>query len=143
MIRVAFRYKDPRFFSRAVCLLQGGDSAHCEIAWKWENDTHICVSASFLDGGVRTKSINMSKEKWRIYEMQGSPELVRAWLFRNEGAPYDVLGLMGFIFRRIKGWRNAWFCSEVAAEVLGLPDPWRYDLNLLESICIRYGTRVN
>jgi hypothetical protein len=64
------------------------------------------------------------------------------WAKENNGAPYDILGLLGFVIRRVKGWRNAWFCSEVAANGLGLPAPWRYDLNLLESVCIRFGKKV-
>lgn len=142
MIRVAFRYNDKRLFARAVCLLQGGDSAHCEVAWAWAEQLHECVSASFLDGGVRAKSIEMPADKWRIYELSGSDLLVADWLVAHRGQGYDVLGLLGFVFRRIKGWAKRWFCSEAAADMLGLPDPWRYDLALLESVCRRFGTRV-
>jgi len=142
VIRIAFRYNDSRLLSRLVCFVQGGDSAHCETAWQWEHHDHRCVSASWVDGGVRAKEIHMPPEKWRIYEIPGSSQVVLAWAQANQLAPYDYLGLFGFVIRRIKGWRNAWFCSEVAAELLGLPDPHRYDLALLESVCQRFGTRI-
>jgi len=142
VIRVAFRYGDRRPFARFVCLVQGGDVAHCEVAWSWVGQEHECVSSSFLDGGVRNKSIALPPEKWRIYEMPGGLVAVADWVARHQGEGYDVLGLLGFVFRRIKGWTKRWFCSEAAADMLGLPDPWRYDLALLESVCRRFGTRI-
>lgn len=142
MIRVAFRYDDKRIFARLVCLVQGGDSAHCEAAWYWEGEAHKCVSASWVDGGVRGKEIVMPPEKWRIYEMPIKSDLALQWLVVNKGMPYDFLGLLGFFIRRISGIRKAWFCSEAVADMIGLPDPHRYDLALLESVCQRFGTRV-
>lgn len=142
MIRVAFRYNDKRLFARAVCLLQGGDSAHCEAAWSWDGLLHECVSSSLLDGGVRGKAIDLVPGKWRIYELPGSYTAVTNWLELHKGERYDILGLLGFVFRRIKGWLRAWFCSEVVADIMQLPEPWRYDLALLESVCARFGRRV-
>lgn len=143
MIRIAFRYNDPRIFARLVCLLQGGDSAHCEVSGEWLGDQHKCVSASFLDKGVRRKWIDMPASKWRIYEFAGAtPDDVEAYLSANDGEGYDWLGLMGFVIRRIKGFARRKFCSEVGADIMGLPDPWRYDLALLESVCARFGRRI-
>lgn len=142
MIRIAFRYGDTRLFARLVCLFQGGDSAHCEVSVRQVADVHECISASWMDGGVRAKTMPLPADKWRIYEVPGDPMAAIAWLHAHDGSPYDSLGLLGFIWRRIKGWRGAWFCSEVAAEILGLTDPWRYDLALLESVCIKLGRRT-
>ena len=143
MIRIAFRYGDSRIFARLVCLLQGGDSAHCEVAYAWAGRVHQCVSASFLDGGVRQKTLALDPAKWRVYEAEGEPTEVLAWLRRHDAERYDWLGLLGFAIRRIKGWSNRKFCSEACADILGLPDPYRYDLALLESVCARYGKRVD
>jgi hypothetical protein len=142
MIRIAFRYGDPRIFARLVCLLQGGDSAHCEVSVRQVADVHECISASFLDGGVRLKTMPLPPEKWRIYELPGDPIAALAWFDAHDGSPYDLLGLAGFVWRRIKGLRDAWFCSEAAADMIGLRDPWRYDLALLESVCHKLGRRV-
>ena len=142
MIRIAFRYDDKRIFARLVCLVQGGDSAHCEVADDWNDGNYDCVSASWLDGGVRSKIITMTPEKWRIYELPIDNDRVIEWYAVNKGMPYDSLGLLGFFIRRISGIRKAWFCSEVAADIIGLSEPHRYDLALLESVCARFGTRV-
>lgn len=142
MIRVAFRYGDKRIFARGVCLLQGGDSAHCEVAVAWNQNWHECISSSFLDKGVRRKNIELVPSKWRVYEMDVSVAVAEKWYAQNKGAGYDLLGLAGFVIRRIKGWMKKKFCSECGAEIIGLPDPWRYDLALLESVCARFGRRV-
>jgi len=143
MIRVAFRYKDTRLLARLICLVQGGDTAHCEVAHQWDGGiSYTCVSASWVDSGVREKRISLYPSKWRIYELPVEKAKVVDWFYSNKGKPYDLLGLMGFFIRRIRGSKKAWFCSEVAADILGLPEPHRYDLNLMESVCHRFGIRI-
>jgi hypothetical protein len=141
IVRIAFRYDDKRLFSRLVCLLRGGDSAHCEVAWKWDGLTHDCISASFLDGGVRQKVIPMPADKWRIYEIDAAT-LPGDWFRLNVGAGYDVLGLIGIVFPPANHAAQRWFCSEVAADILGLRDPQIFDLRNLEAVCARFGKRV-
>lgn len=140
-VRVAFRHADRRLFARLVCLLRGGDSAHCEVAWAWQGEAHRCVSASFLDGGVRGKQIDMPACKWRIYEIEAVRDPV-AWCADNSGAGYDVAGLLGIVFPPLGHARRRWFCSEVAAHLIGLATPHIYDLRTLESVCARFGRRV-
>lgn len=143
MIRVAFRYGDKRLFSILACFFQRYDSAHCEVAYNWSGTLHNCVSSSFLDHGVRAKDIDMPADKWRIYEIDEPQENVLEYLEYNDDCKYDVLGLFGFIIsRRIRGSRRKKFCSETGAEIIGLSDPWRYDLALLESYCAKVGRRV-
>ncbi len=145
-LQIAFRYGDRRLFSRMVCALQGGDSAHCEMSVFRDHlprhVEHHCISASFLDKGVRFKTMPLPSDKWRIYEMPQEATGAIEWLRAHDNDGYDWLGLLGFVVRRIKGARNRRFCSEAAAEVIGLADPWRYDLTLLESVCARFGHRV-
>jgi hypothetical protein len=43
------------------------------------------------------------------------------------GDRYDVLGLLGFVWRRQTGTQSKWFCSEAVAAMLGFPEPWRFD----------------
>lgn len=136
MIRVCFRYDDRRLFSRAVCLVRGGDSAHCEVAHDWISDRHACVSASFLDGGVRGKTIDMPAKKWRIYEGPGDRVEVLAWLSANDGCWYDVPGLLGFIWPLLRHVRRWWFCSEACARLaFKHPRPHRIDVRDLEWMC--------
>lgn len=141
IVRIAFRYGDTRLFSRLVCLLRGGDSAHCEVAINEFDGSYWCVSASFLDGGVRGKDMPLPPEKWRIYEIEAEHDPF-VWMQRHEGAGYDVPGLLGIVLPPIGHSRKRWFCSEVAAAILGLREPHIYDLRTLEAVCARYGTRV-
>lgn len=142
MIRVAFRYGDKsRIFSRFVCLVQGGDCAHTEISMRCVADVHECVSASWLDGGVRVKTMRLPADKWRIYRIDGDPDAAMAWAVAHAGEGYDLLGLLGFVFRRIKGWAKLWWCSECNADIIGLQDSWRYDPALLESVVAHTGVR--
>lgn len=140
-VRVAFRYGDTRLFSRLVTLLRGGDSAHCEVAWMWDGAEHECLSASFLDGGVRLKQIVMPPDRWRVYEVTAEHDPV-AWHEQHDGAGYDLLGLLGIVLPTFGHSRKRFFCSEVVASVLGLREPHIFDLRTLESVCARYGTRV-
>lgn len=145
-LQIAFRFGDRRWFASLVCALRGGDSAHCEMSVLRDRLTreveHHCISASFLDDGVRFKTMPLPVEKWRIYEMPQDSTSAIEWLREHDGDKYDWLGLLGFMARWIRGRSNRRFCSEAAAEVLGLPDPFRYDLALLESVCSRFGRRV-
>ena len=144
MVRVAFRYGDSRLFSRAVCWFRGGDSAHCEVALDWDHATGeaLCFSSSFLDGGVRQKRMPLPPEKWRVYELDVEDLRVWGWFFENNGAGYDILGLFGFVWRPVRGWLGKWFCSEAAAAMIGLANPEAFDLVLLESVCQRFGRRM-
>lgn len=136
MIRICFRYGDSRWFARLVCLLRGGDSAHCETAHRWVGDVYDCVSSSWMDGGVRGKIIEMPRQKWRVYEVPGSPDDVRRWLVDHAGEKYDWLGLFGFVLPfRIPGFLRRWFCAESSADHMWLPRPVIWDLVLLESVC--------
>lgn len=141
-VRVAFRYGDRRLFARLVCWLRGGDSAHCEVASVWtETGLHHCVSSSWLDGGVRGKWMPLPADKWRVYEIEATTDPL-AWLAEHRDQGYDRLGLLGILWPRLGHSRRRWFCSETAGDVVGLPEPQIFDLRTLESVCQRFGTRV-
>lgn len=136
MIRICFRYGDTRLFARLVCLLRGGDSAHCETAHRWAADVYDCVSSSWMDGGVRGKLITMAHQKWRVYEVPGSPDDVRRWLVDHAGEGYDWLSFFGYgVLRRLSGSSRRKTCAKVAADLMWLRDPHRWDLFDLESVC--------
>lgn len=140
-IRAAFRYNDTRVFPRVVTLLRGGDSAHCEIAHAWAGQRHECVSSSFLDGGMRGKSIDMPAAKWRIYELQAFLHPLD-YLREFDDAGYDVLGLLGILLPPLGHSPRRRFCSEVGAEIVGLQQPHLFDLRTFESVCALLGSRV-
>lgn len=136
MILIAFRHSDKRIFARTVTTLRGGDSAHCEVAVPLDVDgraMHLCVSASFLDGGVRGKVIDLSNAaKWRVYRWTGPHLDPLAWLREHDSAHYDLRGLIGILAPPVGHDRTKRFCSEVIAELLMLPEPHSYDLVAIE-----------
>ncbi len=145
MILIAFRHSDTRIFARGVTLLRGGDSAHVEAAVPVQG-VHLCVSASFLDGGVRGKVIDINDPaKWRVYRWTGPHIDPLVWLQANDGAHYDLRGLLGILAPPVGHSRSKRFCSEAVAEMLMLPYPETYDLVQLERFLIasEYAERVN
>lgn len=139
---VAFRFNDPRPLSRLVAWWQRSDASHCEVVLAVQGDVHLCASSSWLDGGVRAKSIWLEPAKWRLYDLPRDEAFARAWFDQHRGERYDLLGLLGFTFRRVKGWLRAWWCSEACAAMAGVAEPWRYDVATFESLCAALGRRV-
>jgi hypothetical protein len=99
------------------------------------------VSASFLDGGVRGKSIEMPASKWRIYALQAAKHPLD-YLLKFDGAGYDVLGLLGIVLPPLGHSQRRRFCSEAGAEIVGLQQPHLFDLRTFESVCALLGSRV-
>ncbi len=135
MILIAFRHSDTRIFSRIVTGLRGGDSAHVESAIPSLGDRlSLCVSSSFMDGGVRGKVIDLTDpHKWRVYQWTGEHADIMKWLRVHYKAKYDKRGLIGILAPAVGHSRSRRFCSEAVAEHLRLPDPHTYDLVALEN----------
>ena len=138
MILIAFRHSDTRLFARTVTFFRGGDSAHCEAALPlYAEGMHLCVSASFLDDGVRGKVIDIRNPgKYRVYRYTGPHLDPLVWLKDNDKAKYDLRGLIGILAPRVGHDRTKRFCSEAVAEMLKLSDPHSYDLAALERYLI-------
>lgn len=136
-IKVAF-YKYPKtkpFYSTALnrltCWWTRGEYSHVEVILAEANGVYTCGSSSARDGGVRIKDMPLPTVKWDIVEVHGDIDAVRAWFEREAGRKYDYLAWLGFLFRRMKGSANRWFCSEAIADCLGYRDAWRFDPNTL------------
>lgn len=139
---VAFRFNDRRLLSRLIAWWQRSDASHCEVVLTQSGGVTTCASASWLDGGVRAKTIDLTADKLRLYDVPGDIAHAQRWLVRHQGQGYDFLCLLGFAFRRITGSRGRWICSEACAAMLGLRQPWRYDVAALETLCACFGRRV-
>jgi hypothetical protein len=139
-LRVAFRYGDRRLFARLVCLVRGGDSAHVEAADHLAGDMHKCISASFVDKGVRPKDIWLTHKKWRVYQTDIPAERAYAWLARNDHRGYGWLRLVRFLFPFFRPNVGGPICTIAVGEILGLPDAECHDLRSLESaVRLRWG----
>lgn len=133
---IGFRHSDNRLYPKLVTWLRGGTSAHCEsaVADGGGSRLSLCVSASFMDRGVRGKVIDMSDpHKWRVYLWTLGHEDLMDWLRRNYNVKYDVRGNLGILAPRVGHNKTKKFCSEAVAEHLQLVDPHTWDPARLES----------
>lgn len=110
----------------------GSTYSHCELVIGG-----VCYSASFMDGGVRAKQIDLGSGRWDVIDVPWADELRVADFFaRTKGRPYDWHGIFGSqLFNRGSHDPNRWFCSEWCGEALGIPHPeTRSPKTLLELI---------
>ena len=134
MIQVAFYKGRKRVFNRLVSWWLRGPYSHCELVLQTSPDgVSLCASASFMDGGVRVKNIVLDPEHWDLVMVEGSPATAWQWAASHEEDGYDLLGLLGFVWRRQADDQSKWFCSEAVAAMLGLPKPWRFDPMVLHA----------
>jgi len=127
-MQVAFYKGRNRLFNRLVSWYLRGPYSHTELILAIDlQGVATCASASFLDGGVRVKTMRLDPDHWDILPVSGERVKAWSWLADHERQGYDVLGLLGFFWRRQIGSQSRWFCSEAIAAMLGWPDPWRLD----------------
>jgi hypothetical protein len=140
VLHVAFRYGDTRLFARLVCLIRGGDSAHCEGAFPTgDGEGWLCVSSSWVDGGPRHKLMPLPPDKWRVYRTDLPPGEAVEWLERQKGG-YGWWKLIRFALPFIRPSFGGPICTEAVAQMLGLGHSDSWDLRTLEAaIRWRYG----
>lgn len=139
-MKVAFYKARRTLFDTIVRLWTRAPYSHCELVLNHvAGDEYTCVSSSFRDGGVRIKVITLEPDRWDIVDVPFDvhPQEPYAWVFRHRDEGYDAWGLLGFVFRPIQGEPQSWFCSEAVADILGFPDPWRFDLATLFAVLTR------
>ena len=132
-----------RFTDGLTRILTRGRYSHCEIAIRLAGQSsepqYECYSASLRDGGVRLKTMPLPGNKWDLIDLSTDP-LLAARLFTvwqlTRTKPYDLTGAFGVVFKFREN-PQRWFCSEWCAEVLGLPDSWRFSPNDLAAILRR------
>lgn len=128
MVKVAFYKGRKKLFNILTSWWLRGKYSHCELIVKENPDgSCVCLSSSFMDGGVRKKNIYLNPELWDIVEVQGDLDYALEWFNAHEGQPYDVLGLSGFVLRVLGQSKSRWFCSEAIAEMLKIENSWRFD----------------
>lgn len=117
-------------YSRLVRWWGRGPYSHVELVFAGD----IAASASFIDGGVRLKQIQFDPDHWDFIDLPDALEDdARRWFVDRIGEKYDIAGNIRFIFPPMRDGRRKWFCSEAIAAALKIPDPWRYEPNVLAS----------
>lgn len=124
-MKIAFYKAKTKLFNKLVSWWTDGPYSHCEVIFS----DGMCASSSFLDGGVRFKSINIDYLHWDIIELPNIDEnAVRNWYTNNLGKKYDVLGLLS-VLSPVKDDKNKYFCNESIGAAMGIRDPWRFSPN--------------
>lgn len=143
-MQLAFYRGKTRLFNILTAWWTRGPFSHCELIVGYDDKGFAeCWSASFMDGGVRRKMIELDPAHWVIVPATLSPEdeaAAVAWFAEHNGKKYDTLGLVGFLWRPFSGSDSKWFCSEALAAALGFQDSWRFCPNTLHASVTRKAT---
>lgn len=126
-LRVAFYIGQERIFNRSVCWWLSGPFSHTELILDEDDGLCRCASSSFQDDGVRVKWMSLNPDHWVFLDIDADYVFADKWFRDHRGEDYDVLGLLGFVWRRGTGDRTKHVCSAAIAAALGFPDPWRFD----------------
>ncbi len=112
----------------AIRLVTGGRYSHVELiagAAK-HGAVSICLSSSGRDGGVREKPILLKPESWDLVELPICAEEPAQFIRDRIGAGYDYTGiLLSQLLHLGRHDQTRWFCSEICAAALGMPEPQR------------------
>ena len=135
-MRVAFYKGKKRLFNRLVAWWTNGPYSHVELVLP----DGYSYTSSFMDGGVRRKYINFAESNWDLLDIGELTQLatVEKNIYKMQGMGYDVLGLVGFVVRKVKDSKKKVFCSEFVMQALGFEDAWRFDPNTAYSVLRQY-----
>ncbi|WP_343560424.1 hypothetical protein [Kiloniella sp. b19] len=134
MTYLAFYKGTGKWWNKLIRLWTRGPYSHCEIVTSKPNSwrkTAQSLSASEWDGGVRKKTIDFTTDNWDLIPV--AIDCDRLSQAKGEiGAKYDWVGILfSQILPLSREHPDKWFCSELAAFVIGLPDPHHFSPNSL------------
>lgn len=123
-----------RFKDWIIRKITKGDYSHCEIAVK-KNGFYQCYTASFREGGVRQKVINLNDGKWDLIELKNVHEQqIKTYFAETKGKPYDWQGVLG-IALGVKEKQDKYFCSEWCFNLIkNSNEGWRFSPNDLSAM---------
>lgn len=113
-----------------------GHVSHVELVAGFNEDgLAYCISASGLDGGVRTKWIRLKLARWDVVKIEDHIKIDIEIMEKNIGKKYDFRGILTSQFLNLRRHNpEKWFCSEICAASLGLPNPASYSPQDLKDI---------
>jgi len=101
--------------------------------WTFSRHSHgelciddVCYSSSGMDGGVRSKIIDIHSGRWDSYPLYGADkEKALAWFKKNKGKRYDWPGIVSWVIIVVKHHPDRFVCFEAIGEMLGIENPHR------------------
>jgi len=128
-MKLAFYVGPGTFWDRMVRIATWSRFSHVEMIFG-ESGGGTWFSSSPRDGGVRFKRILPKPGHWVIVDLPagvGSNSLnLYGKAVTRIGARYDWLGAFNAIFPWRWQSRKRWFCSELVADLLDLPQPEKW-----------------
>lgn len=120
----------------------GGSSGGTNAVRNGGSKAVTCYSSSARDGGVRIKAIILNPDHWDLVDIEWYVGDHIERLFADlAGSKYDYLGLA---FSQFFNWRRhcqtRWFCSEIIAFALGIPNANSYSPGDLKALVAKLNT---
>ena len=132
-MKIAF-FKGNTLIGRMIRFWTRSNYSHTEILlYDYQDGTYDCLSADYVDG-VRIKRLPISVDEWDVVDTSIPVSEAHRWYSLNYGKGYDYPGLLGFVISPIKENKGRWFCSEIAADILGIKLSSRVSPSLLYSL---------
>lgn len=130
---LALRKNDDRLTSKAICWWSNSIYSHCELVVDG-----VSYSSSAMDGGVRSKVIDMTPDKWDFIELPWiDPVDVTSYFIRTDSYKYGWLGLItNQMFNLGRSDPDTTFCSQWCAAAMGIPNPAQYSPGSLNALSI-------
>lgn len=131
MAKLAFYKAKGTWVDQLIRLVTRSPYSHVELITEpdlyFADGSMRCTSSSLRDGGVRVRNIILKPGHWDIVEVEWYAGDLPYFFKQFIGAKYDFAGL---IFSQFFNWRRQdnqrWFCSELIAASLGIPNPSSY-----------------
>ena len=107
--------------------------SHCEIVVDG-----VCYSSSLMDKGVRSKEIDLEDGKWDLIPLPWvNPQDVINYFRTTDHYKYGYWGIITSQFlNRNGGEKEAPFCSEWCAAIIGYPTPSILSPHTLGELCL-------
>lgn len=102
-----------------ICLATLSRYSHCELVFS----DGVCASSSMRDSGVRFKKIDLTDDKWDVYELfditEEDERLIRYYFQINDDDAYNYIGAIGSMFGLELIQEDKKWCSEICATTIG------------------------
>lgn len=127
MIWLAFYKGHGRLTDRLIRWASQSPFSHVELVLEGHacENTLNAISASGRDGGVRVKAIAFHPDRWVFVPVPWADrQSANARAMATVGAGYDWTALfLAQVLHLRRTRQDLWFCSELVAHALGLPQP--------------------
>lgn len=137
-------YKAPgSIFDRFIRFWMRGPYAHVEAILEEHADGTFTIASSVPGIGIRIAAGQvLPASDWDIVSGPGNAAAAREWFEQRNGAPYDYIGLLGFVLRpAFSDDRTKFFCSEACLSSIGYQEAYKVDPNQMADI-LRFAGRT-